>query len=159
MIRWVLSSLHFPFPPPHLPKSLPFSLSDRLHLFLFLAPFYAGSSGLWECNNGTRGGVSLRHPSNPLCAVCLPADTADFDPQWHTAVSWWACSKQRGWSLTLRVWVIFRPRHCLRLSLHSDSGILHHICYDDKGWAENFKISRIHFCRGSVYDIHARFTP
>lgn len=71
---WVLSSLFslllyfYSVSFSYLPKSL-HSLYQTVSIFAFLAFFFASCSGLWECNKGTRGGVSLCHPSSPLWRV------------------------------------------------------------------------------------------
>lgn len=72
MPGWLLSSLvslllyFYSISFFYLPKSL-HSLYQIVSIVL--AYFPASSRGLWECNNGTRGGASLCHPSNPLCCV------------------------------------------------------------------------------------------
>lgn len=78
MIRCVdgshpLSSLVWLISSSYLLKSPSVSLSDCLHLPLSFSFSMGAEVDCGECNNGTRGGVSLCHPSNPseLCVSWL----------------------------------------------------------------------------------------
>ena len=109
-ILFRLLSPFFPFLPA---KILSFSVSGCPHPSPSCCIYTESAVGFGTAIKGPEDESLFAVPPT-LCAVCLLADTTDFDPQWHTAVSWWVCSKQSQWgrgdkSSALGVWVIFLP--------------------------------------------------